>query len=52
MEQNNNVLIDIRNERAKTHGNFNDGAEVFETLTAPITQSLMMARFQKRSITV
>ena len=33
-------LNEIRNERAKTHGKFEDGAEVFATLTAPITQAL------------
>lgn len=47
MEQNNNMLIDIRNERTKTHGNFNDGAEVFETLTAPITQALNDGQISK-----
>lgn len=36
----NNALDQIRDDRAKTHGKFEDGAKVFEILTAPVAQAL------------
>lgn len=36
----NKTLNELREERTKTHGKFEDGAKVFVTLTMPVTQAL------------
>lgn len=40
-------LTEIRSTRGKTHGDFNEGAEVFDALAAPINQALVDGQIDK-----